>query len=351
MVEEKIVTVLAEISNKIQRKGIGQKMDVEGSRILVIGGAGLIGSHLVEELTKEEVKEIIVYDNFCRGSMENLEDALKDPRVKIFELGGDICQTDILDAAMKGMDYVFHLAALWLLQCYEYPRAAFDVNIKGTFNVLESCVRNGIKKLIYSSSASVYGDAVHIPMTEDHPFNNKTFYGATKIAGEQMCRAFHNRYGLDYVGLRYMNVYGPRQDYKGAYIAVIMKILDRLDQGLPPLIYSDGSQAYDFIYVSDVARANVCALKSNATDEFYNIGMGTQTTVRELCELVLEITGANVEIQYEPAGQTFVTNRIGSTEKARRDLSFGAKVDLQEGLTRLIEWRKSHKFSFGDGNT
>jgi UDP-glucose 4-epimerase len=321
-------------------------MDIEGSRILVIGGAGLIGSHVVEALAKEEVSEIVVYDNFCRGTTENLENALKDPRVKIFELGGDICQTDILDAAMKGMDYVFHLAALWLLQCYEYPRAAFDVNVRGTFNVLESCVRNEIKKLIYSSSASVYGDAVHIPMTEDHPFNNKTFYGATKIAGEQMCRAFRHRYGLDYVGLRYMNVYGPRQDYRGVYIAVIMKILDRLDRGLPPLIYGDGSQAYDFIYVSDVARANVCALKSNATDEFYNIGMGTQTTIKELCEQVLEITGAGVEIQYEPAGQTFVVNRVGSTEKARRDLGFEAEVGLQEGLKRLIEWRKANKLSF-----
>ena len=337
--------------NKIQGKGIGYKMDIRGSRILVIGGAGLIGSHVVEELTKEDAREIIVYDNFCRGSMENLEDALKDSRVKIFELGGDICQTDLLDAAMKGTDYVFHLAALWLLQCYEYPRAAFDVNIRGTFNVLESCVRNGIKKLIYSSSASVYGDAVHIPMTEDHPFNNRTFYGATKIAGEQMCRAFYHRYGVDYVGLRYMNVYGARQDYKGAYIAVIMKILDRLDRGLPPLIYGDGSQAYDFIYVSDVARANVCALKSNATDEFYNIGMGTQTTIKELCELVLEITGAEVEIQYEAAGQTFVVNRVGSTEKAKRDLGFEAEVDLQEGLARLIEWRKSQKLSFGELNT
>jgi len=243
---------------------------------------------------------------------------------------------------MKGIDYTFHLAALWLLQCYEYPRAAFDVNIRGTFNVLEACVNNKIKKLVYSSSASVYGDALEIPMREDHPFNNKTFYGATKIAGEQMCRAFYHRYGLNYVGLRYMNVYGPRQDYKGAYIAVIMKILDRLDRGLPPILYGDGTQAYDFIYVQDAARANICALKADAKDEFYNVGMGTQTTIRELCELILEITGRNFEIQYEPAGPTFVTNRIGSTEKAKRDLGFEAKVNLREGLVKLIEWRGLH---------
>jgi UDP-glucose 4-epimerase len=315
-------------------------MDINGSKVLVIGGAGFIGSHVVDELTKEDVEEIIIYDNFCRGTQDNLREALKDPRVRIYEVGGDICQTDILDSAMKGMDYVFHLAALWLLQCYEYPRAAFEVNIHGTFNILESCVKHKIKKLVYSSSASVYGDAIEIPMTEEHPYNNKTFYGATKIAGEQMCRAFYHRYGLNYVALRYMNVYGPRQDYKGAYIAVIMKILDRLDQGLPPIVYGDGSQAYDFIYVSDCAVANIRALKSDASDEFYNIGMGIQTTIKELCELILEITGSKFEIQYETAGQTFVTNRVGSIEKAKKDLGFEANVDLQEGLKRLIEWRR-----------
>lgn len=317
-------------------------MHIKGSRILVIGGAGFIGSHVVDELTKEDVSEIIVYDNFCRGTMDNLRDALNDSRVRIYDIGGDVCQTDILDSAMQGIDYVFHLAALWLLQCYEYPRAAFDVNIRGTFNVLEACVKHKVKKLIYSSSASVYGDAVEIPMTEEHPYNNKTFYGATKIAGEQICRAFYHRYGLKYLALRYMNVYGPRQDYKGAYIAVIMKILDRLDQGLPPIVYGDGSQAYDFIYVSDVAHSNLCALKSDRTDEAYNIGMGTQTTVKELCELILKITGKNYEIQYEPAGQTFVTNRIGSIDKAKKDLGFEGKVNLSEGLAKLIEWRKSY---------
>jgi UDP-glucose 4-epimerase len=316
-------------------------MEIEGSRILVIGGAGFIGSHVVDELIKEDVKEIIVYDNFCRGTIDNLKDALKDTRVRIYEVGGDICQTDILDSAMKGIDYVFHLAALWLLQCYEYPRAAFDVNIRGTFNVLEACVNNRVKKLIYSSSASVYGDAVEIPMREEHPFNNRTFYGATKIAGEQMCRAFYHRHGLNYVGLRYMNVYGPRQDYKGAYIAVIMKVLDRLDQGLSPIVYGDGSQAYDFIYVGDTAQANVSALKGNTSDEFYNVGMGVQTSIRVLCEQILQIKGSHLKIQYEPAGQTFVTNRIGSIEKAQKDLRFEAKVELQEGLRKLMEWRRS----------
>jgi UDP-glucose 4-epimerase len=318
-------------------------MDIRGSRVLVIGGAGFIGSHVVDELIHEDLKEIIVYDNFCRGTMTNLEEAQKDPRVRIYEIGGDICQTDILNSAVKGVDYVIHLAALWLLQCYEYPRAAFDVNVRGTFNVLEACVTHKVKKLIYSSSASVYGDAVEIPMTEEHPYHNKTFYGATKIAGEQMCRAFYHRYGLNYVSLRYMNVYGPRQDYRGAYIAVIMKILDRLDKGLPPIVYGDGSQAYDFIYVSDCARANLCALKADTLDSFYNVGRGIQTTIKELTEVILEITGSNLKIQYEPEGTTFVKNRVGSPQKAEGEIGFKAKVGLKDGLEKLIEWRKNHK--------
>jgi UDP-glucose 4-epimerase len=317
--------------------------DIKGSKVLVIGGAGLIGSHVVDELLKEDIAEVAIYDNFTRGSYDNVETSLKDPRVKIFELGGDILHTDILDKAVEGRDYIIHLAALWLLHCHDYPRSAFRVNIEGTFNVLEACVKHNIKKLVYSSSASVYGDALELPMTEDHPFNNKTFYGASKIAGEQMCRAFYHRYNLNYVGLRYMNVYGARQDYKGAYIAVIMKILDRLDQGLSPVVYGDGSQAYDFIYVTDTARANVCAMKSSATNNFYNVGSGVQTSIKELAEMVLEITGSDLEIQYEPAGQTFVTNRIGDPSKASKDIGFTYSVDLREGLKQLIEWRNTHK--------
>lgn len=316
--------------------------ELTDARVLVIGGAGLIGSHLVEELLAERVREVVVYDNFCRGSRENLEEALKDPRCTIYPIGGDINQVDILNGAMQDKDVVFHLAALWLLQCYEYPRAAFQVNIEGTFNVLEACVRNRVKRLVYSSSASVYGDALEIPMAEEHPFNNKTFYGATKVAGEQMARAMHHRYGLDYVALRYMNVYGPRQDYHGAYVAVIMKILDRIDAGLPPIVYGDGSQSYDFVYVRDVARANVCAARSQATDRCYNVGAGVPTTIKELCEIILELTGSDLQIEYAPEGQTFVTHRIGSTRAAQQDLGFVAETELRRGLQELIAWRRSH---------
>ena len=318
-------------------------MDIRGKRLVVIGGAGLIGSHTVDRLLQEDVREIVIYDNFCRGTHGNLEGALKDPRLRIFEIGGDICQSDILAEALKGADGVFHFAALWLLQCHEFPRSAFDVNIRGTFNVIEACVQQGVKRLVYSSSASVYGDAVEEPMTEDHPFNNTNFYGATKIAGEQMCRAFYHRYGLNYAGLRYMNVYGPRQDYRGAYIAVIMKILDAIDEGKPPTIYGDGSQAYDFVYVGDCAQANVLAMKAETVDRFYNIGTGVRTSIKELVYTVIELTQFRQVPRYEPAGLTFVKNRIGSPERAAAELGFKAQVQLREGLQKLISWRSELK--------
>jgi nucleoside-diphosphate-sugar epimerase len=318
-------------------------VDLRGRRILVIGGAGFIGSHVVDRLTREDVAEIVIYDDFTRGRAANVTTALRDPRVKVFEAGGNILHRDILGAAMEGVDCVFHLAALWLLHCHDYPRSAFEVNIGGTFNVLEACVAAGVKRLVYSSSASVYGDALVTPMHEDHPFNNRTFYGATKIAGEQMCRAFHYRYGLSYVGLRYMNVYGPRQDERGAYTSVIMKVLERIAAGLPPIVFGDGSQTYDFVYVGDVARANVLAAKSEATDHCYNVGRGIGTTLSDLVKEILRLTGSDLEIEYRPAAQTFVTQRIGSTERAARELGFEAQIDLTQGVRELLEWQRRRR--------
>jgi nucleoside-diphosphate-sugar epimerase len=318
-------------------------VDLRGKKFIVIGGAGLIGSHAVDLLTREDVGEIVIYDNFVRGTRENLGEALRDPRVRIFDVGGDICQADILEAALDGADGVFHFAALWLLQCHEFPRAAFDVNIRGTFNVLEACKNKGVKRLVLSSSASVYGDAVEEPMTEDHPFNNKNFYGATKIAGEAMARAFHHRYGLNVVGLRYMNVYGPRQDYRGAYIAVIMKMLDAIDRGEGPTILGDGSEAFDFVAVEDCARANLCAMRAEAVDRFYNVGTGKRTSLKELAELLLRLTGSNQAIKYAPRSQaTLVRNRIGSPKRAQQEIGFLARVPLEQGLKDLIAWRKTH---------
>ena len=316
-------------------------------RVVVTGGAGFIGSFVVRELLENEVGEVIIYDNFSRGKMENIQDSLKDSRCMLFPHGGDIRDIDILNEALKNADYVFHLAALWLLHCRDYPRAAFEVNIRGTYNVLEACINNNIKKLVYSSSASVYGDAVEVPMTEAHPFNNRNFYGATKISGEAMCRSLYDRYGLNYVGLRYMNVYGPYQDQLSAYSGVIPIMLNKIDAGENPVIHGEGSQAYDFVYVKDVARANILALQSSATDAFYNVGTGVQTSVSQLCNTILRLKKSRLQVKYKPYPEAderrLVKNRIGSTEKAEKEIGFRYRYDLETGLRKLIQWRDAGK--------
>lgn len=318
-------------------------MELKDSKVLVIGGAGFIGSFVVSELLKESVAEVVVYDNFARGQKDYLVEQLKDPRCSIFPIGGDIREIDILDTAMQGKDYVICLAAMWLLHCKDYPRTAFEVNIAGTFNVLEACVKHKIKKLVWSSSASVYGDAVELPMTESHPFNNKNFYGATKIAGEAMATAFHDRYGLQVIGLRYMNVYGPHQDQTAAYTGVVPIMLNKIEANESPSINGDGSQAYDFIYVEDVARCNVQALKSDVKFGMYNVGTEVQTSIRELCDLILELKNSKLEVAYKPYSvddaRALVQNRIGSREKAEEELGFLYKYSLREGLLKLIDWR------------
>lgn len=318
-------------------------MNISGSRVLVIGGAGFIGSFVVSELLKEDVGQVIVYDNFTRGDRSYLAEQLNDPRCSIFPIGGDVRDLDILDAAVKGMDYVICLAAMWLLHCKDYPRTAFEVNIAGTFNVLEACVRHNIKKLVWSSSASVYGDAVELPMTETHPFNNKNFYGATKIAGEAMCTAFNDRYKLPVVGLRYMNVYGPHQDQTAAYTGVVPIMLNKIEANESPVINGDGSQAYDFIYVEDVARCNVDALKSDVQFGMYNVGTEVQTSIKELCDLILELKQSQLKVTFKPYSaddaRALVQNRIGSRVKAEKELGFKYQYNLREGMLKLIDWR------------
>lgn len=322
-------------------------MNLSGSRILVIGGAGFIGSHVVSELLKTAVSQVVIYDNLTRGKLSNLRESLDDNRCQVFVDGGDIRDTDVLHRAMEGIDGVVHLAAMWLLHCKDYPRTAFDVNVAGTFNVLEACVKSGVKRLVYSSSASVYGDAVEVPMTEDHPFNNRNFYGATKIAGEAMCRAFHDRFGLSYVGLRYMNVYGPHQDQTAAYTGVIPIMLNKIDSNETPVINGDGTQAYDFITARDAARCNVLALEAEAVDNFYNVGTGVQTSIKELCDLILRLRGSKLAVTYNPYSaedaRRLVQNRIGSPIKATRDLGFTYQDKLEPGLQALIRWREENR--------
>jgi UDP-glucose 4-epimerase len=312
-------------------------MNLAGEKIVVVGGAGLIGSHVVDQLIDEPVREIVVFDNLVRGTRRNLASALRSPKVTLVE--GSITDTAALAKTLSGAGGVFLLSALWLGECVAEPRSAIDVNILGTFNVLEAAHQAGVRRLVFSSSASVYGNALVTPMTEEHPFNNRTMYGATKIAGEQFCRVMFDQQRLPYVGLRYMNVYGPRMDYRGTYVSVIMKVLDRIAQGQPPVIFGDGSQSYDFVHVSDVARANVLAMKADVVDEFFNVGAGVKTSINELVALLLEVTGSTLQPEYRTGEPMFVHHRVGSTEKADRLLGFRALTPLRAGLETVVAWR------------
>ncbi|MBL8080145.1 MAG: NAD-dependent epimerase/dehydratase family protein [Anaerolineales bacterium] len=316
-------------------------MELKDKKIALIGGAGLVGSHIVDQLIDEPVAEIVIYDNFVRGSRSNLVEALKSRKVKVVE--ASMTNWDDLRRNLEGVDGVFLLASLWLGECVNEPRTAWEVNVMGSWNVVEACQQLGVKRVVYSSSASVYGNALFTPMTEEHPFNNRTTYGATKIAIEQMFRAMYEQHKLPYIGNRYMNIYGPRMDYEGTYVSVIMKALDRIFDGKPPIIFGDGMQMYDFIYVKDVAEANILGMKANCTDEFFNIGMGIGTTINELVDILLELTGSTLKPEYRPQEQSFVTQRIGSTEKAKHLIGFTAKTPLLEGLRQVVEWRNSQR--------
>ena len=313
-------------------------MDLNGARVMLIGGAGLVGSHIADHLLREPVREVVVYDNFVRGTRANLEVASKNPKFRVVD--ASILDRDRLRQELKGIDGVFLLASLWLGECVAEPRAAWEVNTLGTWNVVEACLDAAVRRIVYSSSASVYGNALTTPMTEDHPFNNRTTYGATKIANEQMLRAIYDQHKLPYIGMRYMNIYGPRMDYRGTYVSVIMKVLDRIFAGQPPIIFGDGSQVYDFVYIDDVARANVLGMKADCADECFNVGMGVGTSINELVSILLELTGSPLKPEYRPEAQSFVTHRIGSIDKAERLLGFRATTTLRDGLAKVVAWRR-----------
>lgn len=315
---------------------------IHGSRILVTGGAGFIGSTIVDQLLAAGASQVRVVDSFVRGTRANLAQALESGRVEVLE--GDIREADLVDRATAGVDYIFHEAALRITRCAEAPREAVEVLVDGTLNVLEAAVRHKVKKIVAASSASVYGDPSSLPMDETHPFNNRTLYGAGKIANEQMLRAYYETLGLPYVALRYFNVYGPRMDLEGAYTEVLIRWLDAIDAGQAPRIFGDGTQSMDFVFVGDVARANLLALSSDMADEVFNVGTGTQTSLNDLCALLLHLTHSSLRPEYQGARTVAnVKARRAGTEKAQRLLGFRAQVDLESGLQELICWRASIK--------
>jgi len=317
---------------------------VRGKKILVTGGAGTIGSNLVDLLAEGGAREIVVLDNFVRGRRANLAQALPSGVVEIVE--GDIRDAATVRKVTEGADLVFHLAAIRITQCAEEPRLANEVLVDGTFNVLEAAAAAGVGKVIASSSASVYGMAEVFPTTErHHAYNNDTFYGAAKAFNEGMLRSFHAMSGLDYVALRYFNVYGPRMDIHGLYTEVLIRWMERIEAGEPPLILGDGAQTMDFVDVRDIARANVLAAESDLTDEVFNVASGTETSLKELAEGLLEAMGASgLEPEHGPArAVNGVTRRLADTSQAAERLGFRAEIDLRTGLKDLVEWWRAER--------
>src|ERR1700730_7893304 len=317
----------------------GEKMsDFHGQRVLITGGAGLVGSHICDLLVREGNPEIIVLDNFVRGRRDNLAWGLANGRVKIVE--GDIRDTKMLRDVMRGVDVVFHQAAIRITQCAEEPRLALEVLADGTFNVLEAAINAKVKKVVAASSASVYGLAEEFPTTEKHHlYNNRTLYGAAKVFNEQLLRSFHEMYGLDYVALRYFNVYGPRMDIYGAYTEVLIRWMERIAAGKAPLILGDGTQTMDFVYIEDIARANVLAAKSDVTDEVFNVASGVETSLNDLASSLLKVMWSESQPEYGPARKVnAVPRRLAETARAQQMIGFQSRVSLEDGLRRLVAW-------------
>jgi UDP-glucose 4-epimerase len=316
---------------------------IAGRRMLVTGGAGTIGSTLVDQLIAKDAAEVVVLDNFVRGRRSNLESATATGNLTVVE--GDVRDKALVRELVEGMDLVFHQAAIRITQCAEEPRLALEVLVDGTFNVVEAAADAGVDKLIAASSASVYGLATEFPTTEtQHPYANDTLYGAAKVFNEGLLRSFHAMKGLDYVALRYFNVYGPRMDVHGLYTEVLVRWMERIVEGKPPLIFGDGLQTMDFVCVPDIARANVLAAEADVTDRVYNIASGTEVSLRGLAEALLRTMGSDLDVEYGPErAVNGVTRRLADTSAATRDLGFTAEIDLEAGLAELVDWWQAEK--------
>lgn len=311
---------------------------LNGAAVLVTGGAGTIGSTIVDQLLDAGVAHVDVLDNLVRGRPANLAAALGSGRVSL--VVGDIRDRAVVQDVTRGKDLVFHQAAIRITQCAEEPRLALEVLVDGTFNVVEAAVQHGVGKIVAASSASVYGLAETFPTPEGHHHhNNDTLYGAAKSFNEGLLRSFRAMHGLDYVALRYFNVYGPRMDVHGLYTEVLVRWMERIADGKPPLIFGDGQQTMDFVYTADVARANLLAAAGDRTDGVYNVASGTETTLLELAEALLAVMGSDLSVEHGPdRAVNGVARRWADTRAARADLGFEAGVGLHEGLRSLVDW-------------
>jgi UDP-glucose 4-epimerase len=316
---------------------------MQNKRILITGGAGLVGSHIADLLVQEKAAEIIILDNLTRGRLDNLAWAKEHGNLTIVE--GDIRDRQLLAEITSGVDVVFHQAAIRITQCAQEPRLALEVLADGTFNVLEAAVNAGVKKVVAASSASIYGMAEQFPTNESHhPYDNRTIYGAAKTFNEGLLRSFYDMYGLDYVALRYFNVYGPRMDIYGVYTEVLIRWMDRIAAGQPPLIFGDGKQTMDFVYIEDIARANILAAKANVTDEVFNVASGVESSLNDLAYSLAKVMGSDLQPEYGPERKVNpVARRLADVSKAKNLISFETKVSLESGLEKLVSWWSSQK--------
>lgn len=319
-------------------------MDIDGASILVTGGCGLIGSSTIDLLLRDHSPaRIVILDNLARGTLSNVAEALKDPRVTLIR--GDIRDVKTVHDVTRGMDAVIHMATLRITACASEPREALEVMCDGSFNVVEAAKTAGVQKIVTASTASIYGLADTFPTSEDHhPYNNRTWYGATKIMLEGLLRSYNEMYGLSYVALRYFNVYGPRMDVHGRYTEVLVRWMERIAAGRPPLILGDGTQTMDFVYIEDVARSNILAMQSDVTDEVFNIASGMETSLNQLAATLLKVMDSDLQPEYGPERKVNpVSRRLADTRKAERLLGFKTSVGLEQGLSRLVKWWNSNR--------
>lgn len=322
---------------------VSTNVNIGGARCLVTGGAGLVGSHIVDELLARGASHVRVVDNLTRGRVVNLARHRHDDRLEL--VVADLRDRDLVHDAMGGIDLCFHQAAIRITQCAEDPRLAVEVLVDATYNVIEAARDRNVSKVVAASSASVYGLAEEFPTSEaHHPWANRTLYGAAKVFNEGMLRAFHDQHGLDYVALRYFNVYGPRMDIHGVYTEVLVRWMERIESGLPPMVFGDGSQTLDLVYITDIAAANIAAATAPVTDRVFNVASGTETSLAQLARTLAEVMGADACVEHAAERKVNpVPRRLADVRAAHDELGFTARVDLEDGLTRLVEWWRSEQ--------
>lgn len=321
--------------------------ELNGARVLITGGAGFVGSTIADQLIEAGASEIVLLDNLIRGREENVAEAVESGVARLVR--GDITDRALVDELTRGMDIVFHQAALRITHCAAEPRLGVDVMVNGTLNVIQAAVDAGVSRVVAASSASIYGQAPFFPTDESaNGYDNRTLYGAAKMFNEGLLRSYNDMFGLDYVALRYFNVYGPRMDIHGVYTEVLVRWMERIEAGQPPLIFGDGEQTMDFVYITDVARANVLAAAADVSDTVYNVACGVETSLADLANALLEVMGSDLEPEFGPERKVNpVARRLASTEAAARDLGFKAEVSLHDGLARLVEWWREARPTIG----